>query len=89
MNNIIRTFTAAVVMIISSAATAGPVNVNTADAKTIAKELQGIGATKAEMIVAYREQNGPFKSANDLRKIKGIGKRTIDKNRQDILVDTE
>ena len=89
MNNIIRTFTAAVVMIISSAATAGPVNVNTADAKTIAKELQGIGATKAEMIVAYREQNGPFKSADDLRKIKGIGKRTIDKNRQDILVDTE
>lgn len=89
MNNIIRTFTAAVVMIISSAVAAGPVNVNTADAKTIAKELQGIGTTKAEMIVAYREQNGPFKSADDLRKIKGIGKRTIDKNRQDILVDTE
>ena len=42
---------------------------------------------KAEAIVMYREQNGPFKAADDLAKIKGIGTKTIEKNRSDILLD--
>lgn len=51
---------------------AGPVDINTADAATIAKELQGIGLSRAQAIIAYREKNGSFKSADELRKIKGI-----------------
>ena len=65
---------------------AGPVNVNTADAKTISEQLQGIGLAKAEAIVEYREKHGPFKSADDLSLVKGIGERTVELNRDDIRV---
>ena len=52
---------------------AGPVNINTADAKTLAKELDGIGPAKAQAIVDYRQKNGSFKTADDLLKVEGIG----------------
>jgi len=57
------------------------VNVNTATASEIAKELKGIGPAKAGAIVIYREQNGPFITLKDLSKVKGIGSATVDKNR--------
>jgi competence protein ComEA len=66
---------------------AGPVDINKADAATIAKELQGIGLSRAQAIVAYREKNGSFKSVDDLRKVKGIGARTLELNRANIRVD--
>jgi competence protein ComEA len=67
-------------------AIAGPVNVNTADAETISAELQGVGISKAIAIVEYRKANGPFKSADDLTRVKGIGDRTVEINRKNILV---
>ncbi len=66
---------------------AGPVDINTADAATIAKELQGIGLSRAQAIVAYREKNGAFRSADELRKIKGIGQKVLERNRANIRVD--
>ena len=63
---------------------AGPVDINRADAATIAKELEGIGKSRAEAIVAYREKNGAFKSVNDLLKVKGIGQKVLDQNRGNI-----
>jgi competence protein ComEA len=66
---------------------AGPVDINKADAATIAKELQGIGLNKAQAIVAYRDKNGSFRSADDLRKVKGIGAKTLERNRTNIRVD--
>ncbi|HET7370107.1 MAG TPA: helix-hairpin-helix domain-containing protein [Gammaproteobacteria bacterium] len=66
-------------------AIAGTVNVNTADAATIAKELNGVGAAKAEAIVAYRKAHGPFKSLDDLQAVKGIGEKTIADNKDNIL----
>jgi competence protein ComEA len=65
-------------------AIAGPVDVNSADAKTLARELQGIGMAKAEAIVSYREKNGPFKTADDLAKVKGLGKKLIDQNKANL-----
>ena len=65
---------------------AGPVNVNTADAETISAELQGVGLSKAHAIVDYRKANGPFKSVDDLTLVKGIGERTVDNNRANILL---
>ena len=64
---------------------AAPVNVNTADAQAIADALQGVGLSKAKAIVEYREKHGPFKSADDLSLVKGIGERTVEINREDIL----
>lgn len=67
-------------------ALAGPVNVNTADADTIAAELNGVGLAKAKAIVEYRKKHGPFRSVDDLSLVKGIGERTLDMNRADIRV---
>ena len=55
------------------------VNINTADSTSLAS-LSGIGQSKAEAIVKYREANGPFASAQDLTNVKGIGLRTVEKN---------
>lgn len=65
---------------------AGPVNVNTADAETISRELTGIGLARAEAIVEYRKKHGPFKSPSDLSLVKGVGERTVELNRADIKV---
>lgn len=67
---------------------AGPVNINTADAETISAELQGVGISKAIAIVEYRKANGPFKTVDDLALVKGIGERTIEINRKNILLDS-
>lgn len=56
------------------------VNINRADAKTIAT-LKGVGLHKAERIAQYREEHGKFKSVDDLAKVKGISEKTIAKNR--------
>ncbi len=67
-------------------ALAGPVNINTADANTIASELKGIGLAKAEAIVEYRRQHGDFDVPEELLKVKGIGPRVLAANQQDIQV---
>jgi competence protein ComEA len=71
-------------VLLAPSAFAGPVNVNTADAKTLARELQGVGLAKAEAIVSYREKNGPFKSADDLAKVKGVGKKLLEQNKANL-----
>lgn len=68
-------------------ALAGPVDINKADAKTIAKELDGIGLSRAQAIVDYREKNGAFKNVEDLKKVKGIGAKTLEQNRSNIRLD--
>ena len=65
---------------------ADKVDINSADAATLAAGLNGIGAAKAEAIVAYRTENGPFQSADDLEKVKGIGAKTVELNRDLISV---
>lgn len=64
---------------------AAPVNVNTADVQTLAKHINGVGQKKAKAIVSYREANGPFKSMADLIKVKGIGQKIVERNKNDIL----
>jgi competence protein ComEA len=60
------------------------VNVNSADAVTLADVLDGVGMARAEAIVAYREANGRFDDLYDLSNVKGIGDRTIELNEQRI-----
>ena len=72
---------------LASLAWAGPVNVNTADAETLAQELTGIGPALAAAIVRDREQNGPFKSPEELTRVRGIGPSVLENNRNNILIE--
>ncbi|MGH8479859.1 MAG: ComEA family DNA-binding protein [Gammaproteobacteria bacterium] len=65
---------------------AGSVDINTADAVTLAQGLHGVGPAKAEAIVAYREKNGPFKSVDELVAVQGIGEQTVKINREHMTV---
>jgi competence protein ComEA len=63
------------------------VNINTANAETLALVLDGVGASKAHAIVAYRDEHGTFASANELTEVKGIGNRIVDANAGKILIN--
>jgi competence protein ComEA len=62
------------------------VDINTADAATLADAINGVGEKKAATIVAYRETHGPFTRVEELSNVKGIGPGTVDKNRQNLEV---
>ena len=63
-----------------TAPVAAKVNLNTADADTLARELVGIGAAKAEAIIAHRKAHGPFATVDELLEVKGIGTAILEKN---------
>lgn len=63
------------------------VDVNKADATTLQSELTGIGKSKAEAIVAYREAHGPFTSVDELLEVKGIGSALLERNRDKLTVE--
>ena len=62
------------------------VNINTAPASAIADNLKGIGPAKAQAIVEYRLVHGDFKYVDELVNVKGISIKTVDKNRDLIIV---
>lgn len=61
------------------------VNVNTADAAQLASALSGVGEKKAQLIVDWRQEHGHFNTLNDLAKVKGLGSKLIERNK-DIIV---
>ena len=63
------------------------VNINKADAVSIASTLKGVGNARAQEIVRYREAYGPFSSVDELADVKGIGKSTLDDNRARITLE--
>ena len=70
----------------STLALAAPVNINTADATTLAANIKGVGVKKAAAIIQYRKAHGPFKRVDDIVKVKGIGPKLLEKNRADLLI---
>ena len=63
------------------------VNVNEADAASIANMLVGIGISRAQAIVDYRDQYGRFYSAQELTSVKGVGQSTVEKNLSRISIE--
>lgn len=61
-----------------------PININTASAEALADSLQGVGPSRAQAIVAYREAHGPFQAPEDLVNVKGIGDTTVASNLEKI-----
>jgi competence protein ComEA len=82
----ITTLAALAALAISSITAAAPVNINTAGAAEIADALNGIGLSKAQAIVDYREAYGMFSRADEIVFVRGIGESTYEKNKGDILV---
>lgn len=77
---IIKTTILAILFVFfTGVANAGPVNINTATAENLAVNIKGVGMKKAEAIIAYRQANGPFKSIDELARVKGIGQKTLGK----------
>ena len=64
---------------------AAPININTADVKELMK-LEGVGRRVAEKIVEYRDTHGPFKKADELRKVEGVGNGLWERNRTRIVI---
>jgi len=66
---------------------AGAVDINNADAETLADGLNGVGASRAEAIIEYREAYGAFQAPEDLLNVRGIGMQILDANRDNIEVE--
>ena len=81
-----KTLTLLLLLSLNQNSFATPININTADAQSIATSLSGIGEYKAQAIIHYRQKNGLFKKAIDIVKVKGIGRATYNKNKSDILL---
>ena len=64
------------------------VDINTADAEALAKAINGVGMKKASDIVAYRSQNGPFKTVDELTRVQGLGPGIVDRNRSNLTIIT-
>jgi len=78
LSNLIKSIILAAAFLMSTSCWA--VDINTASADQLAEELQGIGLSKAQAIVDYRQKNGKFKIVNELLLVKGIGEKTLARN---------
>ncbi|MCZ8062751.1 helix-hairpin-helix domain-containing protein [Silanimonas sp.] len=88
MNFLSKTF-AALLLALAFAGTAQAnerININTADAATLDRVMDGVGPAKAAAIVEHRRVHGPFRSIDQLVNVKGIGPATLELNRARIMV---
>ncbi len=85
--NYLKSLLCTVLLACSVVVSAAPVNVNTASAEELASALKGVGENKAQAIIDYRQQHGPFKSVDELVLVKGIGEKTVQLNRDDIRLE--
>ncbi|MCZ6803328.1 MAG: helix-hairpin-helix domain-containing protein [Proteobacteria bacterium] len=76
----------AVLLFVPALLFAETVNINTADKESLMAAIQGVGEKRAEAIIAYREENGPFKSVEELSEVKGIGSATIESSYENLTV---
>ena len=66
-----------------------PVNINTADKAALMSGIKGVGEKRADAIIAWRDQNGPFKSVDDLASVTGIGDAIVEENRTNLTVSDQ
>ena len=83
---IIQSMVLLLAMMANPAVWAESLNINTADATNMAQVISGVGEKRAQAIVDYRAENGPFKSVDGLTNVKGIGTATVEKNRENLTI---
>ena len=86
MKNGLRGLLAITAFLMCGLVFAGPVNINTDDAQTLARELDGVGTILSQRIVDYRRQNGPFERPEDVTKVPYVGDKILKRNQQWIQV---
>ena len=84
--DIIKKTLLAVCLLIPTLLFAESVNINTADKEALMSSIKGVGEKRAEAIIAYREQNGDFKSVEDLAEVRGVGPSIVEKNMDNLSV---
>lgn len=87
MKNIVRLFVLTFFLLFSSLSLADVVNINTADAQTLSDNIVGVGLKRAQAIINFREEHGPFKSVDELTQVKGIGLKLVEQNRANLRVN--
>ncbi|HKF96026.1 MAG TPA: helix-hairpin-helix domain-containing protein [Gammaproteobacteria bacterium] len=83
--SLIRKFSVALLFFMSSICFADPINITSADLEALAA-LKSIGPANAAAIIADRDANGPFASVEELDRVKGVGEKTIEMNKNTITV---
>ena len=89
MNTLLRAFLVSLLLAVSFGLNAEPVDINTADAETLSAELDGVGEKRAQEIVRYRKEYGPFESVDELTNVKGVGQKVLDDNRDNLVVGSD
>ena len=89
MNALKSTLTALTLLACGAVFAAEPVNINTADAESLAEAINGVGLKRAEAIIEYRNQNGPFGSVDELIQVQGVGEKSLEKSRDRLTVGGE
>ncbi|TDY02660.1 ComEA family DNA-binding protein [Thiohalophilus thiocyanatoxydans] len=84
MKKLIQTLVLTLSMLSAGFAFAEPVNINSATAAELSANINGVGQKKAEAIIKYREEHGPFKQIEDLMKVQGVGPGIFAKNRENL-----
>lgn len=87
--DIIKNTVLSALLLIPALLFAETVNINTADKETLMTAVKGVGEKRAEAIITYREQNGPFKSIDELTEVKGISASILENNRENISVSNK
>lgn len=82
MNAMKSTLTALTLLACGAVFATEPVNINTADAQALAEAMNGVGLKRAEAIVEYRKENGPFSTVDELMQVQGVGEKTLEKSRE-------
>ena len=86
MHSILRKAFVALMLCPMVAFAALPVNINEADAVAL-EQINGVGPAKAAAIVSYRDQNGPFRSVDELQNVPGIGSKSLEQIRPQVKLD--
>ena len=63
-----------------------PIDINTASAEVLAETIDGVGLKRARAIVQYRDRHGAFSSVDQLSEVRGIGAKTVERNRDRLTV---
>ncbi|MEE8233109.1 MAG: ComEA family DNA-binding protein [Gammaproteobacteria bacterium] len=77
----------AICLLIPTLLFAEAININTADKDALMSAIKGVGEKRAEAIIAYREQNGPFKSIEELAEVRGVGASIVEANMDNLSIE--